>query len=130
VTTAYLDTSFFVAIVLGEPGATRLQGILAGHDRVLTSDLLVAETLAAAVREGLDIELLRPALSAVTLVLPSRSLEGEIRQALDVGRLRGADLWHVACALFVAGSARSDLAFLSRDAAQRTVVKRLGFPTP
>ena len=63
-------------------------------------------------------------------MLPSRSLEGEIRQALDVGRLRGADLWHVACALFVAGSARSDLAFLSRDAAQRTVAKRLGFPTP
>jgi hypothetical protein len=60
-------------------------------------------------REGIDIELLRPALSAVTLVLPSRSLEEEMRQALEIGRLRGADLWHVACALFVAGSARSDL---------------------
>jgi hypothetical protein len=53
-----------------------------------------------------------------------------MREAVDVGRLRGADLWHVACALFVAGSARGDLAFLSRDAAQRTVAKRLGFPTP
>jgi predicted nucleic acid-binding protein len=128
VTAAYLDTSFFVAIVLGEPGAARLRRVLAAHDRVLTSDLLVAETLCAARREGIDIDLLRPAMSALTLVLPARSLEQEMREALEVGRLRGADLWHVACALFVAGTARSELAFLSRDAAQRTVAKRLGFP--
>jgi predicted nucleic acid-binding protein len=127
---AYLDTSFFIAIVFGEPGAARLQRILAAHDRVLTSDLLVAEALAAAVREEIELELLRPALRALTLVLPSRSLEGEVRQALELGRLRGADLWHVACALFVAGPARSDLVFLSRDAAQRTVARRLGFRTP
>jgi predicted nucleic acid-binding protein len=127
---AYLDTSFLVTILLGEPGAPRLQRILAAHDRVLTSDLLVAEALAAAVREGVDIDLLRPALSAVTLVLPSRSLEEEMREALEFGRLRGADLWHVACALFVAGSTRNDLRFLSRDAAQRMVARRLGFLTP
>ena len=126
----YLDTSFFVAIVLGEPGAGRLQRILAAQERVLTSDLLVAEALAAARREGVEIELLRPALSALTLVLPSRSLEGEMHQALEFGRLRGADLWHVACALFVAGPARAEIAFLSRDGAQRTVAKRLGFATP
>ena len=53
-----------------------------------------------------------------------------MREALEVGHLRGADLWHVACALFVAGTARSEVAFLSRDAAQRTVAKRLGFPAP
>jgi predicted nucleic acid-binding protein len=130
VTAAYLDTSFFVAIVLGEPGAARLRRVLAAHDRILTSDLLVAETLCAARREGVDIDLLRPALSALTLVLPGRSLEQEMREALEVGRLRGADLWHIACALFVAGAARGEVAFLSRDAAQRTVAKRLGFPAP
>lgn len=128
--TAYLDTSFFIAIVFGEPGTGRLQRILAAHERVLTSDLLLAESLAAAVREGIELELLRPALRTLTLVLPSRSLEDEMRQALELGRLRGADLWHVACALFVAGPARRDLAFLTRDAVQRTVARRLGFPTP
>jgi predicted nucleic acid-binding protein len=130
VSAAYLDTSFFVAVVLGEPGSARLQRILAAYDRVLTSDLLVAEALGAAVREAVDVDLLRPALSAVTLVLPSRSLETEMRQALDLGRLRGADLWHVACALFAAGAARHELAFLSRDTAQRAVARRLGFATP
>lgn len=103
---------------------------LPGTIAILTSDLLVAETLCAARREGVDIDLLRPALSALTLVLPARSLEPEMRETLEVGQLRGADLWHVACALFVAGTARGDLAFLSRDAAQRTVAKRLGFPAP
>jgi uncharacterized protein with PIN domain len=130
VTAAYLDTSLFVAIVLGEPDAGRLRRLLATFDQVLTSDLLVAEALCAARREKVDVDLLHPALTACTLVLPQRSLEQEMREALEFGRLRGADLWHVACAMFVAGSARGDLAFLSRDAAQRTVAKRLGFPTP
>ena len=128
--TAYLDTSFCIAIAFGEPGAARLRRILAAHDRVLTSDLLLAEAFAAAAREGIEIELLRPALRAITLVLPSRSLDEEMGEALEFGRLRGADLWHVACALFVAGPARSDIAFLSRDATQRTVARRLGFSTP
>jgi predicted nucleic acid-binding protein len=131
VSAAYLETSFFVAVVFGEPGAARLQRILASYDRLLASDLLIAEALSAAVREGVDVDHLWPALTAVTLVLPSRSLEAEMRQALDLGRLRGADLWHVACALFVAGAAaRGELAFLSRDTAQRTVARRLGFATP
>jgi predicted nucleic acid-binding protein len=130
VSVAYLDTSFFVAVVLGEPGAARLQRILGAHDRILTSDLLVGEALSVAARENVDADLLRNALGAVTLVLPPRSLEQEMRQALVLGRLRDADLWHVACAMFVAGSARPDLAFLSRDAAQRALARRLGFPTP
>lgn len=129
-TVAYLDTSVFLAVVLGEAEAPRLRRVVAAHDRLLTSDLLLAEALCAARRERVDVELLRPAFAALTLVLPPRSLEREMREALTIGRLRGADLWHVACALFVAGDARSDLAFLSRDAAQRAVAGRLGFPTP
>ena len=129
-TAPYLDTWFFVAIVLGESGATRLQRVLAAHDRVLTSDLLVAETLCAARREGVDIDLLRPALSALTLVLPARSLEQEMREALEVGRLRGAvcGTSPARCSWPEPHGAR--VAFLSRDAAQRTVAKRLGFPAP
>jgi hypothetical protein len=46
------------------------------------------------------------------------------------GLLRGADLWDVACALFVAGGTRREVAFLSRDRPQRLVATRLGFTTP
>ncbi len=48
---------------------------------------------------------------------------------LETGRLRGADLWHVAAALYV--SPRSgDLSFATLDARQGGVVAALGFPLP
>jgi predicted nucleic acid-binding protein len=127
---AYLDTSFLLAILFDEPGATGLRRALGRSGRVFSSDLLTAETLSAAVREGLDVRAVMTALEAITLVLPSRSLDREMQEALGHGYLRGADVWHVACALFVADTARSELAFLSRDTAQRLVARRLGFRTP
>lgn len=127
---AYLDTSFLLAILFGEPGAARLQGVLGGFDRVLASDVLVAEALAATKRERVDAALLHEPLERIDLVLPTRSLEHEMHEALSHGSLRGADLWHVACAAFVAGRARGDLAFLTRDRPQRAVARALGFPTP
>jgi len=69
-------------------------------------------------------------LAAISLVLPERSLEPEMKEVLQHGYLRGADLWHVACAIFVAGQARADLTFLSRDVAQRKAARQLGFATP
>jgi len=127
---AYLDSSFLVAVLLGEPRANALQRIVARFDRLLASDLLAAEVLATSAREQVDLDQITAALEDVALVLPSRSLVPEMREILALGRLRGADLWHLACALFVAGPARSSMAFLSRDAAQRRLARRLGFRTP
>jgi predicted nucleic acid-binding protein len=130
VSAAYLDTSFLLAILFDEPGAAALQGLVARHDRVFAADLLVAETLATAAREQLDPPAVSSALRGISWVLPSRSLEREMREVLAGGYLRGADLWHVACAAFLAGAQRRELSFLSRDVAQRRVAKRLGFRTP
>jgi hypothetical protein len=130
VSAAYLDSSFLLAILLGESRARSLQGLAARFDDLLAGDLLVAEALATAAREDLELELLTPAIEGIDLVLPDRSLEPEMREVLQHGRLRGADLWHLACALYVAGDAREELAFLSRDAPQRRLARRLGFATP
>ncbi len=127
---AYLDTSFLVAVLFAEPGSTALQRTLGRFDELVSSDLLVAETLSAARREGLDASATAPALEGISLVFPERSLGPELREALSHGPLRGADLFHVACATYVAGPARSRLAFLSRDLAQRRVARRMGFATP
>ena len=43
--------------------------------------------------------------------------------------LRGADLWHVATALYLAESP-ADVDFLTLDPAQREAAAALGFPTP
>jgi hypothetical protein len=90
----------------------------------------VAEVLAAAVREGVPLASALEALAGVALVLPGRSLRPEIEEVLTMGRVRGADLWHLACALFLARDAREELAFLTRDEPQRRLARRLGFPTP
>ena len=127
---AYLDTSFLLAITFGEPQAPALRRRLGRYEHRLAGDLLRAEALSAAKREGLALDALQPALAAISLVLPERSLEREMREVLSLGYLRGADLWHVACALFLTGEDRGELAFLSRDTAQRRVARRLGFATP
>lgn len=127
---AYLDTSFLLAILFDEPGAAGFSRKLGGYEQVFSSDLLTAETLAAAVRERLDVGMVMTVLDPLSLVLPHRSLDREMREVLAVGYLRGADAWHVACALFLADGRRSELAFLSRDVSQRRLARRLGFPTP
>ncbi len=127
---AYVDASFLVAILLGEPRARALQRTLERFDDWIAGDLLIAETLATAAREGLPSELVAPAFESIDLVLPDRSLQPEMQEILAHGRLRGADLWHLACALYVARGGRAELAFLSRDAPQRGLARRLGFATP
>ena len=127
---AYIDTSFLLAIIFGEPHATTLRRRLGRYEQRLAGDLLRAEALSAARREGLAFDALAPALAAISLVLPERSLEPEMREVLGYGYLRGADLWHLACALFLAGEDRSELVFLSCDTTQRRVARRLGFATP
>jgi len=127
---AYVDTSFLLAIIFGEPQAPAFRRRLRRYEHRLAGDLLRAEALSAARREGLSLDALGPALAAISLVLPERSLEREVREVLGYGYLRGADLWHLACALFLAGEDRGALAFLSRDTAQRRVARRLGFATP
>jgi predicted nucleic acid-binding protein len=130
VTAAYLDSSFLLAILFAEPRSGTLRRILARFDRVFSSDLLVADCLSAATRERVDPNAALVALRSVSVVLPPRSLEAEVLEASAHGYLRGADLWHVACALFLADAARTEFAFLSRDKAQRKVAGRLGFSTP
>ena len=56
-----------------------------------------------------------------------RALPPAFREQRE-GYVRGADLWHLACALYVAASP-GELTFLTLDERQRTVAKALGFKT-
>ena len=46
---------------------------------------------------------------------------------LSAGYLRGADLWHLASALYLAGNPRN-LPFITLDERQEVVARKLGFP--
>jgi predicted nucleic acid-binding protein len=123
----YLDTSCLVAVAFGEPDAEELARRLERYDELVTSNLLEAEYRSALRREGVDdgAEL----LSGLTWVLPDRPLGLEIGRVLSVRHLRGADLWHLANALYLAETP-GEVDFLTLDAEQREAAGALGFPTP
>ena len=121
---AYVDTSALVAIAFGEDGADALARRLSGFSRLVSSNLLEAELRAACASEGRDV----PAdlLSCIAWILTDRPLSAEIRTALDAGHLRGADLWHVATALYAAPDPGA-ISFITRNANQARVAAALNF---
>ena len=121
---AYVDTSCLVAIAFGEPGAAALARRLAAFDELVSANLLEAELLSACAREGVA-----PAtglLEAISWVIPDRPLGSEITSVLEHGYLRGADCWHLATALYLAGEPVS-MAFVTLDERQGEVARGLGF---
>ena len=126
---AYIDSSCVVAVAFGEPGARRVATAARAHTRLLSSNLLEAEVRAALARERAPVGPELNIFNGIAWVHPNRALTGEIQRVLAHGTLRGADLWHVACALFLDPTA-SELAFLTLDVPQRRVAAMLGFATP
>ena len=122
---AYVDTSFVVAVALGEKGASRHAARLGRFQRLISSNLMEAELRAALAREEVDSDP-APLLSWFHWVHPDRPLSREFHEVLAAGHVRGADLWHLACALFLKASL-GDLTFLTLDRPQQAVAKSLGF---
>ena len=121
---AYVDTSALTAIAFGEPGAETLAGRLDGFARLVSSNLLEAELRATFAREKLDFP--ENVIAGIDWILPDRALAPELATALETGYLRGADLWHVAHALYVTPRPES-LSFVTLDARQGAVAEALGF---
>jgi len=121
---AYVDTSVLAAIAFEENGGPSLARRLDDFSRLLASNLLEAELRAACARERFRFS--DALLADVTWVFPDRSLGPELDRVLNAGYLRGADLWHVACALY-ATRAPGDIWFVTLDERQRRVAAELGF---
>jgi len=124
---AFVDSSVLAAILLGESGGRAAATRLEKFDRLFAAGLLEAELRSILAREGVT-ESPEVALAAFSWVLPDRPLSSEYERVLKHGYVRGADLWHLACALYVAESPE-DLTFLTLDERQRAVAKALGFKT-
>jgi len=123
----YLDTSAFLAVLFGEPQSTPVLSILRDAGEILASDLLEAEARAAGARRNRPEEEMDTALAKLSLFQPNRALTAELKRVLSISPLlRGADLWHLACALYLAGDP-SNLPFVTLDEAQGEAAGRLGF---
>ena len=123
---AYVDTSVALAIAFNEPGWERHAERLNEFSEVNSSNLLESEALAAFARESRTFPIW--VLDGIQWVLPTRSLRAEIETALSAGPLRGADLHHVATALYMAGEP-GQVTFFTLDNRQRAVAAALGFLT-
>ena len=123
---ACVDTSVLIAIAFGEAGGTALARDLDGFDELFAANLLEAELRAAFVREAVvpDASLLGP----LTWIIPDRPIGAEIERVLTTGYLRGADAWHLACALYLAPDP-AEFTFLTLDDHQEAVAAALGFAT-
>lgn len=121
---AYVDTSALIAVAFNESAGAAIANRLAESSFLLSSNLLEAELRSACSREGISFS---PKLfSSLKWVFPDRSLAPEITAILEAGYLRGADLWHVASALYVARDPR-EMWFVTLDERQRTVAEAVGF---
>ncbi len=122
----YLDTSFLLALGFGEEGGAALARRLEHFDRFASSNLLEAELRAAFARER--VALAGDLFDWMKWVFPERPLTPELERVFASGYLKGADAWHLACALYIAEEP-GKLVFLTLDRRQRAVARRLGFRT-
>lgn len=124
-TVAYIDTSCLVAVAFDEPGASQVARRLDRYDRLLASNLLEAELRSSLVREEVE-ERADALLSWISWIYPNRPLSPEFRRIAGVGSVKGADMWHLAHALFLAPDGKG-IDFLTLDRRQGDVAAALGF---
>ena len=121
---AYIDTSALIAVAFDESGGAAIASRLGELSHLLSSNLLEAELRSACSRESINFS---PNIFAnLKWVLPDRSLAPEIKTVLEVGYLRGADLWHIASALYVAREP-GEMWFVTLDMRQRAIAEAVGF---
>lgn len=123
---AYLDTSALVAVAFGEPDGEAMQHRLNQFTGIVSSNLLEAELRSVYSRERRRFE--SDSLSRVEWVMPNRPLSAEMAVVLDAGYMRGADLWHLATALYIAPDP-GKMFFVTLDKRQHATASILGFRT-
>lgn len=123
-TAAYVDSSALIAVAFGESHGAAIAERLYEYSALVSSNLLEAEMLSAFAREGRGLD--DAYVPRIQWILPTYALTDEIARTLRAGYLKGADLWHVANALY-ARRDLGDIAFLTLDVRQRSVARNLGF---
>ena len=121
---AYVDASVVVALEFEERGKDEAAERMNGFSTLRSSNLLEAEVRAAFARERRRFD--PSILVRIQWIYPSRPLSAEMATVLRAGYLRGADLWHVAVALYIAQDP-AEMSFLTLDQRQGNVAESLGF---
>ena len=121
---AYVDSSSIIAIAFGEHSADDIARRLREQEDLRSSNLLEAEVRAAHIRTGIPFD--PESLARIRWITPDRGLSHEISVAARAGYLRGADLWHLATALYLTPDP-GEVTFITLDERQEEVASTLGF---
>jgi hypothetical protein len=124
---AYIDTSLLIGIRFQKASSPTIRALL--KYELFSSELLIAEILAFGKRESIDPDLVWAALAGLSWVIPESSIAKECKQVIRHDYVRGADLWHLACACWLSPNP-ADLTFLTLDERQRSLAARIGFIAP
>ena len=123
---AYIDTSAVLSVTFSESGWETAASRMNSLSYWISSNLLEAEVRSAFARKQLRFN--PGALFDIEWVTADRPLGPEFERVLNVGYLRGADLWHVATALYMFDEP-SEVTFLTLDRRQGEIAAALGFQT-
>ncbi len=115
-----------ISIALGEPYHRKLSSRLSRLEGLFSSNLLEADLRAAVAMEGEKAGGVKDIVVWMNWVHPYRPLTPEFQRVLEVGLLKGSDLWHVACALFRRRKF-PDIRFITTDGRQGEIARSLGF---
>ena len=119
-----MDTSAIIAVEFNEPGGHEVLERLNEFTTLMSLNLLEAEVRSVYMRDGRPFT--EEALSNIEWIVPDTPLSAELDIASQAGYLRGADLWHVATALYIFDEP-PEVTFLTLDRRQGEVAAALGF---
>ena|SRR3989338_8083734 len=123
----YIDTSVLVSLFLEDSAENaHFSRLLKEADEVVSSVLIEAEFLSVLHREKVGIATGIDYLKQISLVIPDRSIAKELGTVFSKAYVRGADAFHLACALYLDPKA-SEIKFLTADKQQQKAAQSLGF---
>lgn len=123
----YLDTSVLVALFFNDSEQnSRFSKLLKEADEVVSSVLIEAEFMSVLHREKANLDEGLRFLRQISLVVPDRSLSKELEIVFSKAYVRGADAFHIACALYLDPTAL-ELKFLTADKQQESAARAIGF---
>ena len=124
----YVDSSVIVGILFCEKESPAWIRYINSCDEVISANLTEAEVLSAATRESISLDSAKSLLDAISLIQPDRTLRKEYERIFSSGYCRGADAFHIACALYLDPEAK-EIIFFTVDKQQEKVAKSVGFST-
>lgn len=123
----YVDTSVLVSLFFDDShNNDRFSQLLKEADEVVSSVLIEAEFLSVICREKINPAAGVDYLKQISLVIPDRSISKELGVVFSKAYVRGADAFHLACALYL-DPKTSELTFLTADKQQQKAAEALGF---